>query len=83
MTWKLESPIFPLVRATGFSVKDWQDLIFVNQVGKRFYDETKGDVPHGNVYKDIDPVYAQRLSQHREDQLPSEQIQFFQRRAWR
>ncbi len=47
-TWKLESPIFPLVKATGFNVKDWQDLILVNQVGKRFYDETKGDVPHGN-----------------------------------
>jgi succinate dehydrogenase/fumarate reductase flavoprotein subunit len=48
VTWKLESPIFPLVRATGFNVKDWQDVILVNQVGKRFYDETKGDVPHGN-----------------------------------
>jgi len=47
-TWQLESPIFPLVRATGFNIKDWQDVILVNQVGKRFYDETKGDVPHGN-----------------------------------
>ena len=47
-TWKPESPIFPLVRATGFNVKDWQDLILVNQAGRRFYDETKGDVPHGN-----------------------------------
>ena len=46
--WKLESPIFPLVKATGFNVKDWQDLILVNQVGRRFYDETKGDPPHGN-----------------------------------
>jgi succinate dehydrogenase/fumarate reductase flavoprotein subunit len=55
MTWELECPIFPLVRSTGLSVKDWHDLILVNQVGKRFYDETKGDYPHGNVYKDIDP----------------------------
>jgi succinate dehydrogenase/fumarate reductase flavoprotein subunit len=55
MTWELETPIFPLVRSTGLSVKDWHDLILVNQVGKRFYDETKGDYPHGNVYKDIDP----------------------------
>lgn len=55
MTWELESPIFPLVRATGLSVKDWQDLILVNQVGKRFYDETKGDYPHGNVYNEINP----------------------------
>ena len=55
MTWELESPIFPLVKSVGLSVKDWHDLILVNQVGKRFYDETKGDYPHGNVYKDIDP----------------------------
>src|SRR5574341_293479 len=55
MTWELESPIFPLVRATGLNVKDWQDLILVNQVGKRFYDETKGDYPHGNVYNEIRP----------------------------
>lgn len=55
MTWELESPIFPLVGSTGLSVKDWHDLILVNQVGKRFYDETKGDYPHGNVYNDINP----------------------------
>ncbi len=55
MTWELESPIFPLVRATGLGVKDWQDLILVNQVGKRFYDETKGDYPHGNVYNEVTP----------------------------
>ncbi len=53
--WKIESPIFPLVRAAGLSVKDWQDVILVNQVGKRFYDETKGDPPHGNVYNQINP----------------------------
>jgi len=55
MTWELEFPLFPLVRATGLAVKDWQDLILVNQVGKRFYDETKGDYPHGNVYNDFNP----------------------------
>jgi hypothetical protein len=55
VTWKLESPIFPLVRATGFNVKDWQNLILVNQVGQRFYDETKGDVPHGNNGGQVTP----------------------------
>jgi hypothetical protein len=55
MTWDLESPIFPQVKAQGLSVKDWHDLILVNQVGKRFYDETKGDYPHGNVCNDICP----------------------------
>jgi succinate dehydrogenase/fumarate reductase flavoprotein subunit len=55
MTWALEFPLFPLVRATGLDVKDWHDLILVNQVGKRFYDETKGDYPHGNVHNEINP----------------------------
>jgi succinate dehydrogenase/fumarate reductase flavoprotein subunit len=55
MTWALEFPLFPLVRATGLNVKDWHDLILVNQVGKRFYDETKGDYPHGNVYNEFNP----------------------------
>jgi succinate dehydrogenase/fumarate reductase flavoprotein subunit len=55
VAWKLESPIFPLVRATGFNVKDWQNLILVNQAGKRFYDETKGDVPHGNNGGQVTP----------------------------
>jgi hypothetical protein len=55
MTWELESPIFPLVKAQGLNVKDWHDLILVNQGGKRFYDETKGDYPHGNVYNDYNP----------------------------
>jgi succinate dehydrogenase/fumarate reductase flavoprotein subunit len=55
MTWDLEFPLFPLVRATGLALKDWHNLILVNQVGKRFYDETKGDYPHGNVYNEINP----------------------------
>jgi len=55
MTWELEFPLFPLVRATGLAVKDWHDLILINQAGKRFYDETKGDYPHGNVYNDFNP----------------------------
>jgi FAD binding domain len=55
MKWELKIPIFPLIRATGLSVDDWQNLILVNQVGKRFYDETKGDYPHGNVYNEVQP----------------------------
>jgi hypothetical protein len=53
--WTPDSPVFPLARASGLRVRDWQTLILVNQVGKRFYDETKGDYPHGNVYHDINP----------------------------
>jgi hypothetical protein len=54
-SWDVNSPIFPLVRATGLAVKNWHDLILVTQLGQRFYDETKGDYPHGNVYNDVQP----------------------------
>jgi succinate dehydrogenase/fumarate reductase flavoprotein subunit len=53
--WDVNSPIFPLVRAAGLEVKDWQNVILVNQLGQRFYDETKGDYPNGNVYNEFNP----------------------------
>ena len=43
------------MRATGLDVQGWHDLILVNQLGQRFYDETKGDYPNGNVYNDVKP----------------------------
>ena len=42
LQWMPGSPIFPLARATGLRVADWQDVILVNQAGRRFYDETAG-----------------------------------------
>ncbi len=51
----MHSPILPLVRATGLEVTDWQNLILVNQLGQRFYDETKGDYPNGNRDNEIHP----------------------------
>ena len=38
----VDSPEFPFARATGISIRGgvWRDGIVVNQVGKRFYDET-------------------------------------------
>ncbi|MBI2319194.1 MAG: FAD-dependent oxidoreductase [Betaproteobacteria bacterium] len=42
LTWLPSSPVFPRARAIGLPVRDWQDLILVNQAGVRFYDETKG-----------------------------------------
>ena len=53
--WDVNCPIFPLVRATGLMVKNWHDLILVNQLGQRFYDETKGDYAHGNAYNEFTP----------------------------
>ena len=37
-----ESKLFPLAKATGLTVKDWQDMIFVNQNGQRFWNEVDG-----------------------------------------
>jgi hypothetical protein len=53
--WTPQSPVFPLVRATGLHVDDWQDLILVNQVGKRFYDETAEGWPYGTHHGFLDP----------------------------
>jgi hypothetical protein len=53
--WTPASPVFPLVRATGLHVEDWQDLILVNQVGRRFYDETAEGWPYGTHHGFLDP----------------------------
>jgi succinate dehydrogenase/fumarate reductase flavoprotein subunit len=43
LEWLPTSPWFDRVGATGLLVKDYQNVILVNQIGKRFYDETKGE----------------------------------------
>jgi succinate dehydrogenase/fumarate reductase flavoprotein subunit len=52
LSWQPDSPIFHLARATGLSVKDYQDAILVNQAGSRFYDETQGQFTANN-YNDL------------------------------
>jgi urocanate reductase len=37
-----DSKLFPLAKATGLSVSDWQNMIFVNQMGQRFWNEVDG-----------------------------------------
>ena len=39
LVFEPDSPIFHLAKATGLTVADWQNMIFVNQSGKRFWDE--------------------------------------------
>jgi urocanate reductase len=39
LVFEPESPIFHLAKATGLTVTDWQNMIFVNQAGKRFWNE--------------------------------------------
>jgi succinate dehydrogenase/fumarate reductase flavoprotein subunit len=47
-TWQPTSPVFPLARAMGLRVEDWQNVILVNQAGRRFYDETAGQFGSNN-----------------------------------
>src|SRR6516164_3543375 len=42
LVFQPESPIFHLAKATGLTVEDWQDVIFVNQNGQRFWNEVDG-----------------------------------------
>ena len=55
VAWTPDSPIFPLARATGLQVRDWQDAIIVNQVGKRFYNEFEAGFPRGTSAGALDP----------------------------
>jgi succinate dehydrogenase/fumarate reductase flavoprotein subunit len=52
--WYPESEVFDKARAIGLPVKDWQDAILVNMLGKRFYDETAGHFNY-NSYQSTNP----------------------------
>jgi succinate dehydrogenase/fumarate reductase flavoprotein subunit len=52
LKWMPGSPIFDRAGASGLSVGNWQDLILVNMLGKRFYDETGGQFT-ANDYNSI------------------------------
>jgi succinate dehydrogenase/fumarate reductase flavoprotein subunit len=42
LVYETDSPMFSQARATGLTVQDWQDMIFVNEIGKRFWNEVDG-----------------------------------------
>jgi succinate dehydrogenase/fumarate reductase flavoprotein subunit len=50
LQWEPGSPLFHLVRAVGLNVRDYQNVILVNQAGKRFYDETAGQYTANNYH---------------------------------
>ncbi len=54
LSWMPGSKVFHKARATGLRVADWQDVILVNMLGKRFYDET-GKQFTANNYNVIRP----------------------------
>src|SRR5215468_11285200 len=52
--WHPGSAAFAKARAIGLSVKDWQNVILVNMLGRRFYDETAGHFGY-NTYLSVNP----------------------------
>jgi len=55
-------PRFKLARASGLRISDWQNVILVNMLGQRFYDET-GDQFTANNAGDIKPyVHGSHLN---------------------
>jgi succinate dehydrogenase/fumarate reductase flavoprotein subunit len=52
--WHPGSEVFDEARAIGLKVADWQDVILVNMLGKRFYDETAGHFNY-NTYQSTNP----------------------------
>jgi succinate dehydrogenase/fumarate reductase flavoprotein subunit len=52
--WHPSSAVFDKARAIGLRVADWQDVVLVNMLGQRFYDETAGHFNY-NTYKSTDP----------------------------
>lgn len=54
LKWLPNSPVFPFAGASGLTVSNYQDVILVNQVGQRFYDETQSQFG-ANDYDSIKP----------------------------
>jgi succinate dehydrogenase/fumarate reductase flavoprotein subunit len=52
--WYPGSEVFAKARAIGLPVKDWQNVILVNMLGNRFYDETSGHYTY-STYKSVEP----------------------------
>jgi hypothetical protein len=56
LTWMPGSRVFDKAGASGLRVTDFQNLIHVNMLGQRFYDETGGQYP-GNRYNTVQPYF--------------------------
>ena len=73
LRWFPGSEVFDKARASGLPVKDWQDVVLVNMIGKRFYDETARQFSSGN-YGSIDPYVAGQLSQRPESEIQTQRL---------
>ncbi len=50
VAWKPKSPIWGKVKATGLFVGSWNNVIAVNQAGRRFYNEASAKYPNGTCF---------------------------------
>ncbi len=62
LKWIPGSPVFDRARASGLSVANWQDLIMVNMLGQRFYDETGGQFTANDYHSIKDYVQGSYLN---------------------
>jgi hypothetical protein len=49
LVYETDSVMFPQAKATGLTVKDWQDLVMVNQFGKRVVTIEQGRIVSDRV----------------------------------
>ena len=68
LTWMPGSRVFDKAGASGLRVTDWQNVIMVNMIGKRFYDETGRGLPRQSVQPDQE-LRSALLSQCEEHQM--------------
>jgi succinate dehydrogenase/fumarate reductase flavoprotein subunit len=54
LQWQPDSQVFDRARASGLRVADWQNVILVDMLGHRFYDETEEQFTANN-YNKINP----------------------------
>jgi hypothetical protein len=54
LRWMPGAEVFDKAGATGLAMGDWQDVVLVNMLGRRFYDETAGQYS-ANSHRRVDP----------------------------
>ena len=72
--WTKKSPLFPKIGASGISVRNWQDAIIVNQVGKRFYNEMEDGYPSGTYHGFLNPYIPGDWRNAIEDQVHADEL---------
>ena len=73
LRWYPGSAVFDKAGSIGLPVRDWQDVIMVNMLGQRFYDET-GPGFTTNNYNSLDPYTQGSWRNVQTRGVPAEQL---------